>query len=323
MFNKLKHKIAIGFSLAVFATGLAGSAQAETFVRIGGGLAGTYPVFAAKLAELINEKIPDVKANVVSGNVEKSQIGIQTKELDLNIAPTFNSKQIFDGKGSLGVPTPDVRHVITLYGSSIQPVAKKGGVTSLGQLKDGSNRVWMGQKSGFFYQILEPMLEASGVSVADIEGAGGVIEEYGYLQETQGFQDGRLDAGVFAGPVPYGLLLQIEKTPGFQLIGMDDESLTNLEKAMPGMARREIAAGSYDGQTEAVTTPYYVNHLVANVNADPDLIYQVTKLMYENYKDFHGLFAGAEEIDDKDVLIHNVLPVHPAAEKYFMEVGAK
>ena len=318
MIKQLKLTIAIALMLSITAT-----VQADTFVRIGGGLAGTYPIFAAKLAELINNNIDGVKANVVSGNVEKSQIGIQTGELDLNLAPTFNTKQIFDGQGSLGIPTPDVRHIITLYGSSIQPVAKKGGVSSLAELKNGAHRVWMGQKSGFFYQIFEPMLVASGVSVADIEAAGGVIEEYGYLQETQGFQDGRLDAGVFAGPVPYGLLLQIEKTPGFQLIGMDNASLDRLEQMMPGMARREIPAGSYAGQAEAVTTPYYVNHLVANVNADPELIYQVTKLMYEQYEAFHGLFAGAEEIDNKDVLMHNVLPVHPAAEKFYKEVGAE
>ena len=71
-------KITIAMSLALFTMG---TASAETFVRIGGGLAGTYPVFAAKLAELINENIPDVKANVVSGNVEKSQIGVQTEKL--------------------------------------------------------------------------------------------------------------------------------------------------------------------------------------------------------------------------------------------------
>ena len=73
-------KTTLAIALAVFTVG---TANAETFVRIGGGLAGTYPVFAAKLAELINENIPDVKANVVSGNVEKSQIGVQTGELDL------------------------------------------------------------------------------------------------------------------------------------------------------------------------------------------------------------------------------------------------
>ncbi len=304
---------------AVFAAPVA----AETFVRVGGGLAGTYPIFAAKLVDLINQNIEGVTANVVSGNVEKSQIGIQMGELTLNIAPTFNSKQIFDGEGSLGVATPDVRHVITLYGSPIQPVAKLDGPSSIAELDDGANRVWMGQKSGFFYQVYEPIMQAAGTSPEQIEAAGGVIEEYGYLDEVQGFQDGRLDAGIFAGPVPYGLLMQIAETPGFKLIGMSEEELDKLEEILPGMGRVTVAAGSYPNQDSEVMLPYYVNHLVANVNADPDLIYQVTKLMYENYADFHGLFAGSEEIDDKEVTRYNVLPVHPAAQKYFDEVGAE
>lgn len=297
-------------------------AAADTFVRIGGGLAGTYPVFAAKLAELINENIDGVTANVVSGNVEKSQIGIQTGELTLNIAPTFNTKQIFDGNGSLGVATPDVRHVITLYGSPIQPVATPDGPKNIAELASGPNRVWMGQKSGFFYQVYEPIMQAAGISPEDIEAAGGVIEEYGYLDEVQGFQDGRLDAGIFAGPVPYGLLLQIADKPGFRLIGMSDEELDRLEEILPGMGRITVPAGSYEGQDQDVMLPFYVNHLVANVNADEELIYQITKLMYEQFSEFHGLFAGSEEIDDQDVLQYNVLPVHPASERFYKEVGA-
>lgn len=306
----------------VAALGLAAPAMAQEFVRIGGGLAGTYPVFAAKLAEMINENIDGVTANVVSGNVEKSQIGIQTGELTLNIAPTFDTKKIFDGKGSLGVATPDVRHIITLYGSPIQPIAVPDGPSTIAELASGPNRVWMGQKSGFFYQVYEPMMQAAGISPADIEAAGGVIEEYGYLDEVQGFQDGRLDAGIFAGPIPYGLMLQIAESPGFKLLGMTDAELDKLEEILPGMGRITVPAGSYAGQDTEVMLPFYVNHLVANVNADPELIYQVTKLMYENFAEFHGLFAGAEEIDDQGVLDYNVLPVHPAAERFYKEVGA-
>ena len=314
---------ALGLAAALSLALAAPAAQAQDkFVRVGGGLAGTFPIFAAKLAELINQNIPGVTANVVSANVEASQIAIQTGELDLNIAPTFDTKKIYDGKGSLGVPTPDVRHIITLYGSPIQPIARKGGVTSLGQLDDGPNRVWMGAKSGFFYQVFEPMMIAAGTSPEQILAAGGVIEEFGYGEEVQAFQDGRLDVGVFAGPIPYGLLAQIEKTPGFQLIGMTDAELDKLEEILPGMARVTIPAGSYEGQTEAVQAPFYVNHLVANVNADPELIYAITKLMYENFAAFHGLFPGSTEIDDKDVNAHNFLPVHPAAEKFYREVGA-
>jgi len=55
---------------AAAALAVAAPAAAETFVRVGGGLAGTYPIFAAKLVELINQNIDGVTANVVSGNVE-------------------------------------------------------------------------------------------------------------------------------------------------------------------------------------------------------------------------------------------------------------
>lgn len=317
--NGFSRRTLLGATMAAL---LAMPAAAETFVRVGGGLAGTYPIFAAKLAELINKNIEGVTANVVSGNVEKSQIGVQTGDLTLNIAPTFNSKQIFDGQGSLGMATPDVNHIITLYGSPIQPVATPDGPDTIAALADGPNRVWMGQKSGFFYQVYAPMMEAAGISPEKIEAAGGVIEEYGYLDEVQGFQDGRLDAGIFAGPVPYGLLMQIAETPGFKLIGMTDEELTRLEEILPGMGRVTVPAGGYPGQDKDVMLPFYVNHLVANANADPDLIYQITKLIYEQHAEFHGLFAGAEEIDDKDVNAYNVLPVHPAAQKFYEEVGA-
>ncbi len=318
----LNRRAAIGLVAGIGLSLQTGVALADTFVRVGGGLAGTYPVFAAKLAEMINENIDGVTANVVSGNVEKSQIGIQTGDLTLNIAPTFDAKKIADGKGSLGIPTPDVRHIITLYGAAIQPVAAKDGVDSLEALAEGPSRVWMGEKAGFFYQVFEPMLQAAGISSADIEAAGGVIEEYGYLDEVQGFQDGRLDAGIFAGPAPYGLLVQIQDNPGFKLIPMTEEQLDKLAEILPGMGRTVLPAGTYAGQDADVLLPYYVNQLVVNANTDDELVYQITKLMYEKYGDFHGLFSGSEQIDDKDVFQYNEIPVHPAAEKFYKEVGA-
>lgn len=304
------------------AASLAMPASAETFVRVGGGLAGTLPVFAARLAQLINDNIDGVTANVVSGDVERSQIGIQTGDLTVNIAPSFMTRQIFDGAGSLGVPTPDVRHIITLYGSPMQPIALPDGPDYINQLADGRYRVWMGSRAGFFYQVFEPMMQAAGVSPQAIERAGGVIEEFSYVDQMQAFQDGRLDAGIFAGPVPYGLLTQIETNPGFKLMNMTAEELDRLEEILPGMGRMFVPAGSYRGQETDVLMPYYVNHLVASVNTDEELIYQITKLMYEQYSVFHGLFSGAEEIDDQDVLLYNTLPVHPGAERFFREVGA-
>ena len=301
---------------------LPAAAGAQDFVRVGGGLAGTYPIFAAKLVELINENVEGVTANVVSGDIEKSLLQIESGDLDVALAPTFTVKQIADGNGSLGMPTPDVRHLMTLYGSFVQPVAREGGVETLSELGEGEHRVWMGQEAGFFAQVFEPMLEAAGVTVAAIEANGGVIERYGYLDEVQGFQDGRLDAGVFGGPVPYGLLMQIEDSPGFQLVAMGDEALSALTEALPGMGRRVVPAGTYEGQEEDLETPYYVNQLVVSAQMPDDRAYRITQILYENVEAFHGLFPGSEEIDREGVAEYNEIPVHPGAQRFFEEVGA-
>jgi uncharacterized protein len=311
----------LGMGAAAATVGLTGTARADTFVRVGGGLAGTLPIFAAKLVELINANVEGVTANVVSGDIETSLVAMQQGELTINNVPSFQSYQVSQGKGSLGVATPDIRHIITLYGSPIQPIAALGGPERLADAAKKPYRIWMGSKSGFFAQVFEPILEATGVSLADIEAAGGIIERYGYLDEVQGFQDGKLDLGIFAGPVPYGLMMQIQDNPGFRLLGLTEDEVAKLEALRPGMGRMNVPAGSYKGQDKDVLLPFYVNHLVSNVNVSDDLIYQVTKIMYEQHTAFHGLFNGSEEIDDKDVLKYNALPVHPGAERFYKEVG--
>ncbi|MBX6369923.1 MAG: C4-dicarboxylate ABC transporter substrate-binding protein, partial [Rhodospirillales bacterium] len=63
-------RLILGFYCAVAAglAGLGSSAHAaDQFVRIGSGLAGTYPVFGAKLAEMINKELPGLRASTLAG----------------------------------------------------------------------------------------------------------------------------------------------------------------------------------------------------------------------------------------------------------------
>lgn len=316
MLNKVK----LGLGAAAIAL-IAGTAQAKEFVRIGGGLAGTYPLFAAKLSELINDNVEGVRAAVVPSDSEQAQAMLQLGELDLNIAYTWLVKKIADGNGAYGMPAPDARHIITLYGSALHMVAVPGTIESLYELDDKPVRVWTGPESQFFYQIIAPVVQAHGLEMSAISAAGGVTETMDYGGELQAFQDGRLDVGFFSGGVPYGMLQQIERTPGFTMLGLDEEALANLQEIVPGMGHLTIPAGTYLNQEEDVVTPYYVNQLVASVNTSDDLVYEVTKIMMEQYAEFHGIFPGSEEIDDVDPFAFNEVPLHPGAERYYREIG--
>lgn len=57
----------------------------ERFIRIASGLAGTYPIFGAKTAELINKRVPGVKASTVLVGAEAGLMRLQKGEAELSL----------------------------------------------------------------------------------------------------------------------------------------------------------------------------------------------------------------------------------------------
>lgn len=318
--SRLLSRLAFGMALA----GAAASVQAQPkFFRIGSGLAGTYPVFGAKLAELVNKSIPEVRASTVPGGTEANLVKVQRGEIEAVMSYTFEAAQVAAGKGELlKAPAPDLRHVAGLYGSYFFILARKdAAIQSLADLKAKPWRVWMGTKASVFWSMNTAALGAWNVNVDDIPRAGGVINTMGYQNLTQAFQDGQVDIGFFAGPIPYSLLLQLDKTSGFRMLSFDDAAMKRYNEALPGTASGVVKPGVYASVTGEVRVPYMFNQLVVSARVDNDFVYRLTKMMMEEYKAFHGLFPGADEIQPKNALAYNQLPVHAGAERYYREAG--
>lgn len=318
----MNRRILVGVVAAGLAAGLAAPLSAQEFVRIGSGLAGTYPIFGAKLAEIINQNIEGVQASTLPGGTEGNLIKLQKGEVEMSIAYTFIAKMVFDGEGALGFAVPDMRHVMTTYGSILQPVAtKKSGVTSLDQADDGAHRVWGSTKASVFYPLVMKSLEANDVTPESVKAAGGVMESVGYRDTVQAMQDGRLDVSFFAGPVPYSLTMQASQSPGITVLGFSEEAAKKFPDLLPGTSMATIPGGTYEGNPDDAVLPYMVNQVVASAAMSDDLVYQITKAMNEHYMEFHGLFAWSDQIDPKKALEGNQLPIHPGAERYYREVG--
>lgn len=311
---------------AVLAAAMGGAPAwaADVFVRIGSGVAGTYPIVGAKIADLINANIEGVHATTVAGGTEANFALMAQGEVDMLLTYSFLTPIVQRGEGSLGVPTPQARHLMTLYGALFQPAATKGsGITALAQVDDGRFRVWGANRTSIFYPMIRAALEASGTSFEAIEAAGGVIEEIGYGDEAGAMQDGRLDVGFFSGPAPYSLLMQVEKEPGITLLGLTPEEAKKYAEILPGASTGVIKAGTYAGQAADVTVPYVSNELVVSADLDPELVYKITKVLVEHHAEFHGMFAGAEEIVPAIMLKNAAVEVHPGAAKYYDEAGIK
>ena len=179
------------------------SASAQEFVRIGSGLAGSYPVFGAKVAELFNRHVSGVKASTFAGPTEQSLVKLQRGEAEAVLTYTFEAESTYQGRGELKTPAPLLRHLMTTYGAVHIPIVRKSvEINTLADLTRKPYRVWLGPKSSVFWPMNMAALGAYGVTPEAITKAGGVINSAGYQTLMQAFQDGQVDVAFFSGPIP-------------------------------------------------------------------------------------------------------------------------
>jgi TRAP transporter TAXI family solute receptor len=298
-------------------------AQAQTqFVRIGSGLAGTYPLFGAKMAEIINRAVPGARANTLPGPTEQNLVRVQRGEAELCLSYTFQTYQVAQGQGELRVPAPDLRHLMSTYGSYHMIVARQGAnIETLGDVGRRPMRVWLGPRASVFWPLNTAALAAYNLTPEDITRAGGVVNTAGYQNLTQIFQDGQVDVAFFAGPAPLSLLLQLDRAPGFRMLGLTGDAVQRFEAALPGVGVREHPGGIYASVPNAVPAPYVFNHVAASARMPEELAYRITKALWENYREFHTLFPGGEEVNPQTAMAFNRVPVHPGAARYYREAG--
>lgn len=310
----------LGASAAVI--GARGAAAQTQFVRIGSGLAGTYPLFGAKMAEIINRAVPNARANTLPGPTEQNLVRVQRGQAELCLSYTFQTYQVANGHGELNVPSPDLRHIMSTYGSYHMIVARKDlPIETLGEVGTRPHRVWLGPRASVFWPLNTAALAAYGLTPDDITKAGGVVNTAGYQNLTQIFQDGQVDVAFFAGPAPYSLLLQLDRSPGFKMLGLAPDAAQKFEAALPGTGVRPHPGGVYQSVPNPVPMPYVFNHVAASARMPEELAYNITKALWDAHREFHGLFPGGEETKPETALAFNRVPVHPGAERYYREVG--
>lgn len=306
---------------AVFALANA-TAHAEQFVRIGSGLAGSYPVFGAKVAELFNQHIPGVKASTFAAPTGQALVKLQRGEAEAVLSYTFESNAALKGENALKTPAPDLRHLMTTYGATHVALARTGvEISSLADLAKKPYRVWLGSKTSVFWPLNLAALEAHGVTPDAIVKAGGVINSAGYGTLMQAFKDGQVDVAFMSGPTPYSMMMELDRGSGFQLLPYSEAALAKFNEILPGTATTTIPAGTYTHASKAMKVPYVINQIVVSAKLPEDIVYRMTKTLVDHYKELHGLFAGAAEISPQRALEYNKLPVHPGAERYYREAG--
>ena len=279
---------------------------------------GAFFVVGSALAEVVNETATEFGYSVTAEATSGSQENIRrlgSGELDFalsNAAITY-----FAVRGSEGWDRAyPVRSVMTLAPNVALFVTQAdSGITSIADLRD--RRVSVGPAGAGFEYFVGPLLEAHGVT----------YDDFSPLNATQQaavdmLTDGSADATFLGGAVPTASITQAAASMDITFIPYGNDEKARLVDEYVFFRRATIAAETYRGQAEPFEgLDVGSMHVITSADAPEDLVYNVTRLLYENRELVVEKHAAGRAINPNNVVRDTGTDFHPGAIRFYEEAG--
>jgi len=294
------------------------------FVTIGtGGVTGVYYPTGGAIGRMVNKKADEYRIKVTIESTSGSVFNINavlSGDLDFGIAQSDRQYQAYHGLAEwadLGKQT-DLRSVFAIHPESITLLASEAsGIRSVKDLR--GKRVNLGNPGSGQLQNSRDVLNAFGLTEDDI------VAEYVKAVEAPGLlQDGRLDAFFYTVGHPNGNIK--EATSGrlkVYIVPIVGPEVDSLLARHPYYSRAVIPHELYPSalNTDDIHTIGVKATLVTSASTDPELVYAITREVFDNLDEFKRLHPAFSSLTRKTMLEGLSVPFHPGALKYFNEAG--
>ncbi len=303
----------------------AGGKGKTTFITIGtGGITGVYYPTGGAIARIVNKKKDQygIRCTVEStGGSVFNVNAIMAGDLQFGVVQSDRQYQAINGmaewkdKGK----QEDLRAVFSIHPESITlVVAVDAGINSIQDLR--GKRVNIGNPGSGQRQNSIDALEAVGINYkTDI-----TAESVKASEAPSLLQDGRMDAFFYTVGHPSGAIK--EATAGARKVRF--ASITGIDALLakyPYYAKAFVPVNLYPGaeNTSNVDTFGVKATFVTSANVPEDVVYAVTKEVFDNFDDFKKLHPAYAVLTKKGMLEGLSAPIHPGAMKYYKEAGLK
>jgi len=312
----MKKRILSMLLAAILLVTMMASASAATFLSIAtGGTSGTYYPLGGDLANLFQTVIPDVSASAqaTGGSADNLRL-IDGGEAELGTVQNDVSYFAYTGTDSFeGEQITSFSVVSPLYAEYVQIVVREDSdITCIADFKGKS--ISIGAAGSGVYTNALHVLEAAGLTLDDID-----AQYLSFSESADGLKNKQIDAAFVCAGIPNAAVTELSSTVGVRLISLSDEEVAALTTAHPTYANLKLPADTY-GLSEDANCIAITALLVCSNELDEELVYQMTKAMYEQ----EGILTHAKAAEiTKDTAFVGVgdLPIHPGAARYYTEIG--
>lgn len=277
-----------------------------------GGTTGAFYIIGGGLANVINQHSTniDITAEVTGATMENLAL-VNSGECQLGISNADYALFAYEGTEPYKEPQ-NVLGICSLYPTTTHIVASKNsGIKNIADMR--GKRISVGPFGSGNRMGSERLLGMEGMTFDDIKPYDLTNQE-----AIDSLKDGTIDAFILYSGAPLSAIIDLTTTTDVNFISLSDEFCNEFIEKYPYFQKLTIPADMY-GMKEDVQCVGVMNCLVVNPDVDEDVVYLITKAIFENLDELHKVHVQAEEITLENAT--NIpLPMHSGAEKYFKEV---
>jgi uncharacterized protein len=291
--------------------------RAQAFINVlTGGTSGVYYPLGVAIGKIYSDKIPNVKTQVQATKASvENLILLQQGRGEIAFALGDSLKAAWEGDQEAGFKTrlDRLRTIGAIYPNYIQIVATSdSGIKTLADLKGKSLSVGA-PKSGTELNS-RAILGAAGLSYKDI----GKVEYLPFAESVDLMKNRQLDATLQSAGLGVASLKDLSTSSDMTVVSVPKAVV---DKIGPPFVSVMIPANTYTGQDKDVPTAAVINYLVTSSAVSDDLVYQMTKLIYESLPELANSHAAGKEIRLETAANGSPVPLHPGAIRYYKEKG--
>lgn len=291
---------------------------------------GTYHPVGVALSTLIKLKLlPQFGIDLTAVNTDGSQENVDLLrggDIQFAIISALAGHEARNGIGEFAETGPDdgLRAITTLWLSTDHLLIREDAVKSgtISDFLDLQGRpVSLGRRDSSTLLENRTLMSAFGL---DIDSDFNQVE-LGFKDSADALADGRIDGMSLSGGVPIGAVQDVfeELGDGLAALEINDEQLAVIDGGRGLWQRVVIPSGTYPGQDRDIFTIGTPNILAVRGDVDDDVVYQITRTIFEELEYLHGLHSTTRQISLDNAVNSLPLAIHEGAARYFKEKGVE
>lgn len=291
------------------------------YTNIGtGAITGVYYPAGGAICRLLNRGRNEhgIRCSVESTGGSVSNLNaIRNSGIEFGIVQSDWQYNAYNGSGFFADQSPfkDLRSVFSLYTETFTiAVLEKSGIKTLDDII--GKKVNFGPLGSGMYATMEVLMGVKGWKKD-------TFSSITYLQPSEqpsALCEEKIDVMIYAAGNPNGVLQEASQSCKIKLITIDDKTIDKLIELNPFYVKAVIPGGMYANNQQNITTFGVKASLVTSAKISNDVVYQITKAVFENFDNFktlHPVFSSLKK--DEMVSQGNSSPIHDGALKYYKE----